>query len=186
MKTLCQCASCEQELEENDFSAFNLKGEPICESCERDAWNYRNTIVSVHGNEKNVYDWCEDFGFRNRESYDAESPNGVDGFEYVSTSSWRGYWNVQISDGYKAIASGWTTGDYSDVPWKKAFHELTTAISEGYAEPPVEVIFSFGQTSNVFSTTTDIILRKADIERFAFWVEHRIGVSVEDLVNSLK
>jgi hypothetical protein len=186
MKTLCQCVSCEQELEENDFFAFDLKGNPVCESCEQSAWQYKNTIVSVHGNDKNIYDWCEEFGFRNRETYDEDSPSGVEGFEYVSSSAWRGYWNVIIAEGYKSIASGWSTGDYSDVPWKKAFHELTTAISDGNAEPPVELIFSFGQTSNVFSTTTDIILKESDIERFAHWVEYRIGVSIDDLKNSLK
>ena len=186
METICKCSQCETELNENDFVAYDQKGEPVCESCENSSWEYANTVVTVHGNEKNVYDWCETFGFRNRESYEEENPNGVEAFKYHRTDGWRGYWDAEIAHGYEAIASGWSTGDYSDVPWKKAWHELTEAISEGEAEPPVEVIFALALTSNVFSMSTDIILRTCDKQRFTEWVSAELGITVEDLQRSLK
>lgn len=186
METLCKCSQCETELNENDFCAYDLNGAPVCESCENSAWDYANTVVTVHGNDRNVYLWCDTFGFRNRDSYEEENPSGVDGFEYKRTDAWRGYWDVEIAHGYQAIATGWSTGDYTDVPWKKAFHQLTDAIAEGEAEPPVEVIFAMGLTSNVFSMSTDIIIRTCDLQRFTEWMSEEIGITVEALQNSLK
>ena len=181
-----KCSHCERELDENDFCTFDKDGNDVCESCESDAWNYANSVITIHGEDKKSYLWCEAFGFREREYFEEESPNGVDGFKYVRTDAWRGYWDVEIAHGYTTLASGWATGSYSDVPWKHAFNDLVDRIQEGELQPPVELIFAFGLTSNVFSTSTDVIVRECDLKTLTMWLTLVAGISIEELEQALK
>lgn len=180
------CASCNKEIGENDFVAINCKGESICESCEQNAWDYSCSVIkSQHGTICN-FQWCEEFGFRDTQYWGERQPNGVDGFKYIRTDGWRGYWDVVIAEGYTTLASGWATGRWDDVSYKHGFNELVENIQDGTLECPYELIFAFGLTSNVFSISSDVIIRKSDIENFSEWLVEEAGLSIEDLQSALR
>jgi hypothetical protein len=180
------CASCSEEIGENDFIAINLKGESICESCEQNAWEYACSVITSHHGEIKKYRWCEEFGFRDAEYWEESDPNGVSGFKYVRTDGWRGYWDVVIAEGYTTLASGWSTGRWDDVSYKHGFNDLVENIQDGTLECPYELIFAFGLTSNVFSISSDVIIRESDIEKFSQWLVEEAGLSIEELQSTLK
>lgn len=180
-----KCASCEAEITENDFVAITIDGKDLCESCEQSSWEYANTVVTVKGYETKKYLWCQDFGFRDAENWDDESPNGVNGFKYIRTDGWRGYWDVEIDDRYTNIANGWSTGRWSDVAYKHSFNDFVEQIQGGEVYCPFELIFSFALTSNVFSVTSDVIILTRDVDAFNEWIADELGLTVEDLQSAL-
>lgn len=184
---LVKCAHCECELNtENDFYTFDKEGREVCESCEQSAWSYANTVIEVENGEKTRYVWCDDFGFRNAEYWEEDEPSAVDGFKYVRTDAWRGYWDVVVNDYYTNIASGWSTGNWDDVKWKHAFNKLVEDIAEGDLECPYKVTFAFGLTSNVFSVSSDILIKKSDEEGFIEWLCEEAGITIDEVREALR
>lgn len=180
------CSQCNCELTEDDFIAYSKSDEVYCESCEQSAWDYSNSVLVVKDGETKKYIHCTEFGFRDAEYWAESSPNGVADFKYVRTDGWRGYHDPVIEDGYTTLASGWSTGRYSDVAYKHKFNDFVDQIAEGEIECPFELIFAFGLTSNVFSVSSDVIIRTKDLDAFTEWLAEYTGYSVEDLEYSLK
>jgi len=183
---ITECASCGAEITENDFVAYTLDGVEYCESCEQNSWEYANTIITIENGQITKYLWSSPFGFRDVKYWDAESPNGVEGFTYHRTDGWRGYWDVDIKNGYVSLASGWSTDRWSDVDYKHIFNDFVDDILEGKTNCPFELIFSFALTSNVFSTSSDIIIKESQLDSFTEWLIQETGYNVEDLKNALK
>jgi hypothetical protein len=182
--TLCSC--CKKEInEDRDPVYFTQSGEVYCEGCESDAWQYANTVIVCKDGENRKYIWCQEFGFRDTEWWEEASPNGVERFNYVRTDGWRGYWDTIVEDGYTTLASGWSTGRWSDVPWKHKFNDFVDSIADGEVECPFELIFSFGLTSNVFSTSSDVIIRESKLEAFTEWLAEEMGTTLEEIRHSL-
>lgn len=186
MNTQTLCASCQQEINENDGIFYTLDDQPFCESCESSAWDYHNSVVVSHEGENSRYLWCSEFGFRDAEYWEESTPDGVTGFKYIKTDGWRGYWEPIIEEGYTTLASGWSTGRWDDVSYKHKFNDLVESIHEGQIECPIKIIFAFGLTSNVFSVASDVIVREKDVEAFQSWLCEETGISVEQLIQSLK
>lgn len=183
--TLCSC--CKKEIDEDrDPVYFTQSGEVYCESCESGAWDYANTVVVCEIGENKKYIWCAEFGFRDTENWEDESPDGVDGFKYIKTDGWRGYWEPEIAPGYVTLASGWSTGRWEDVAYKHKFNDLVDAIHEGEIECPFKIVFAFGLTSNVFSVSSDVVIRKYDLEEFTEWLAVEAGITTEELSLSLR
>lgn len=180
-----KCIDCGSEFDSDREGTITIAGETICESCESSAWDYSSSVVVCEEEEIKTYSWCEHFGFRETKYWEEENPKGVDGFKYVKTDGWRGYWDVEVNENYVQYASGWSTGRWDDVSYKHNFNDLCDAIQSGNILAPVPVIFAFGLTSNVFSLSTDIILRKNDVEQFESWVELELGINPQNLKNSL-
>jgi hypothetical protein len=185
MENLCTCSSCGNEITENDFVAINLAGESLCESCESSAWEYTNKVLVAHEGELTSYEWCSDFGFRDLEYYEQSDPDGVDGFTYHRIDGWRGYWEPEISKGFIDVASGWSTGRYDDVSWKHKFNDLMSDIQQGELSCPCKIVFVFGLTSNVFSASTDVLIKETELEKFTNWLQDEAGLTIEDLKQSL-
>ena len=181
---ICKC--CDQEINENYGIYFTQDGEPYCETCESQAWNYANSVMVVRDGEVKKYLYCTEFGFRDTEWWEDASPNGVTGFKYVRTDAWRGYHDPIIEEGYTTLASGWSTGKWSDVAYKHKFNDFVEEIAEGKIECPFELVFAFGLTSNVFSVSSDVIIMKSDLEPFTEWMAEYTGYSVEDLESALR
>lgn len=181
-----KCACCEAEITENDFICYTLDDQPYCESCEGEAWNYANTVVTTQNGESKKYIWCAEFGFRDAEYWEESDPNGVSGFKYVRTDAWRGYWDVEIAEGYTALASGWSTGRWSDVSYKHRFNDFVDQIGQGEVECPFEIIFAFGLTSNVFSVSSDVIIKTRELDSFTEWLAGEMGMEVDDLESALR
>ena len=179
-----KCKHCKSVIEENDFYAYDKNSDPVCESCEQSAWGYANTVVVYNLSEKQTFKWCDEFGFRD-DYWEERNPKAVSGFKYVRTGGWRGYWDVIIADGYKAVASGWSTGSWSDVPWKHLFNDFCEKISEGEVECPFELTFAFGLTSNVFSVSSDVIIKESEMDSFLEWMSAELGYGAEELNNAL-
>ena len=70
--------------------------------------------------------------------------------------------------------------------WKWNFNDFVEQICEGNLEPPTPVWFVFAQTSNIFSTAADIVLRKKDEKRFLKWLAQETGMTRMQLEDALK
>lgn len=181
---LCSC--CQKGINEDDGVYYTLDNKPYCDTCYYESWNYANTVITAHNGDIVRYMWCQEFGFRDNEFWEETSPDGVDGFKYIRTDGWRGYWDPVVSEGYTALASGWSTGRWDDVAYKHNFNDLVDAILEGTLECPFAVVFAFGITSNVFSTASDVIIKSSDLEAFQEWLCQEAGITTEELIHSLK
>lgn len=186
METITICACCEQEINENYGIYYTQDDKPYCESCEGEAWNYANTVVTVHLGQETRHIWCQEFGFRDTDFWYDTAPEAVTGFTYIRTDGWRGYWDTVVADGYTTLASGWSTGRWDDVSYKHKFNDLVDGIHEGTLECPYMITFAFGMTSNVFSTASDVIIKESDLEGFQNWLCNEAGITVEELKQSLK
>lgn len=186
METTIICACCEQEINENYGIYYTQDDKPYCETCESEAWQYANTVVTVQDGETARHIWCQEFGFRDTDFWEESAPEGVDGFKYIRTDGWRGYWDPIVSEGYTSLASGWSTGRWDDVAYKHKFNDLVDSIQEGQLECPYKIVFAFGLTSNVFSTASDVIIKESDLDGFQTWLCTEAGITVEELKQSLK
>jgi hypothetical protein len=181
-----KCDGCEKCLDnDRDFFAYGKDDKIYCESCESSAWDYSNTVVVVQDGEITKYRWCSEFGYRNTEDWEEADLDSVTGFEYVRTDGWRGYWNAQIGEDYTVVANGWSTGRWEDVAYKHDFNDFVEKIGSGDLECPFELVFAYGLTSNVFSVSSDVVIKESDLETFTEWIAQEAGLSVEDLKNAL-
>jgi hypothetical protein len=186
METITICACCQQEINENYGIYYTQDDKPYCETCESEAWRDANSVITVQDGEMVRYMWCQEFGFRDNECWEEVDPNGVDGFKYIRTDGWRGYWDPVIAEGYTNLASGWSTDRYDDVEYKHNFNDLVDAILEGELQCPYMIVFAFGMTSNVFSTASDVIVKDSELEAIEEWLCQEAGITVEELKQSLK
>lgn len=179
--------TCKHCNEESEYTLFDVNGEPICESCEQNAWNHHQSVFVCEDGESKKFIWCEEMGWRSAEYFEQEEPSGVETWKYVRTDGWRGYYAPILKDGYTDIASGWVTGRYDDVRYKHTFNDLYDRIIEGEIDCPFRVIFAFGLTSNVFSVTGDVIVRESDAEKFGEWLIAEAGLEngIDDLQSAL-
>jgi hypothetical protein len=92
---------------------------------------------------------------------------------------------VEIADGFTCVAEGWTTGDYDDVKWKWDFNEFVNKVHEGELVPPVELFFIFAQTSNIFSTSAQLVVRTHQENTFLNWLAQEAGFTKEQLQQAL-
>lgn len=184
---IIKCASCQAEIDtDRDGSYLTRSGEEICESCEQSAWEYPCQVITTLRGEVDKYLWCSEFGYRDTEYFEEAECEAVPEFKYVRTDGWRGYWDVQLGSGYTNLASGWSTGYWEDVPWKHKFNDLVDEVLGGKLECPYEIIFAFAPTSNVFSTSSDVICRESDVESITQWLCDEAGISIDELKQSLK
>lgn len=186
--TMEKCAHCGEEFNSDNGGTTDKNGEPICESCESNAWNYSNVVTVAKGGEVTEYIWCSEFGFRTREYLEEVNgghPDGVIDWKYKQTDGWRGYHYPELEEGWITIMDGWTTGNWDDVPWKHKFNDFAGKIFSGEVECPFTVVIASGLTSNVFSTTADVIVKESDAEAFTEWVNAEMGYSIEDLKRAL-
>lgn len=85
----------------------------------------------------------------------------------IATSKWhstdgqRGYSRLTPEQGYKIVKSSWLTGNWSDAPYGHSETEVKSEIEKLEKEyGNVYVIFT--TTSNVFSTSYDVIIRNSE------------------------
>jgi hypothetical protein len=75
---------------------------------------------------------------------------------------------------------------YDDVKWKWDFNEFVDKVHGGELVPPVELFFIFAQTSNVFSTSAQLVVRSHQEQTFLNWLAQEAGLTKEQLQNALK
>jgi len=82
---------------------------------------------------------------------------------YVHTDAWRGHYDVVPTKraGYKLLEEdcGWVTGDWDDAPEENKSSNVKAKIEE-LEERFKEVVVVLTPTSNVFSTSYDVLVKE--------------------------
>ena len=187
-----KCSECGYEINQDyDRYEYKASGDIICDECSN---SHFESSVRVYeytgpGEAVGVLDYA--YGLdktreaNNYEEYEG-APECIESAAWESSSAWRGYVSVKFKEGYNSIASGWSTDRYDDVKWKWNFNDFVEQICEGNLEPPTPVWFVFAQTSNIFSSATDIVMRKKDEKRFLKWLAQETGMTRMQLEDALK
>lgn len=177
------CIACEDIVDENTARYGDLTEDLLCEGCYESDLTYPSTLHRFEPGEgkdeheyvlfgdHTAYGCTEDFTAEPFDWFSALLPEDWKGRGYVRTDAWRGYYDTApLLKGLKEVESGWMTGDYGDVPWKRDSHSFLEALSEGTIEPPCTVYVLFEPTSNVFSTATTILAPEDKAAELAEWL----------------
>jgi hypothetical protein len=78
--------------------------------------------------------------------------------KYRALDGWRGYHEIIAEPGFKLLDSSWLTGDWDDAPDGHASADVETQIANLEAKHG-EIWVIFTPTSNVFSTSYDVLIR---------------------------
>jgi len=191
---LQKCNCCEQEIDyDTMYSKETLQGEVLCEECCDEPWEHSPTLISfghpTHDEGEKFY-WCKEYDFANsylEELYgDDEQTLPVNGFEYVRTDAWRGYWSPQIREEFMSF-DGWYTGWVDEtISHKLTLNQLLDDLGEQHLDLYFPIWVIMCPTSNVFSQSTDIMIKKADLSRFEDLLFDNYGITSKELQNSLK
>lgn len=186
-----KCTECGQEINQDyDFYEYNSKDEIICEGCYEHHWESAVMVYEFDPEEESMrrLDYAYTLGKTrdtdNYETYDT-TPTCIKGAKWEGMG-YRGYIAVDFEEGYESVANGWTTDRYDDVRWKWDFNDFMENIIKGELIPPVEVWFVFAQTSNIFSTATDVVVRSHQVDSFMNWLADEAGLTRDELQDALR
>jgi hypothetical protein len=126
--------------------------------------------------------------YRDTENYEEQegAPSCIKGAKWTSTGGYRGYVDVEINDGYTLVADGWSTDRYDDVRWKWDFNDFVDKIHNGELVQPTMLYFIFSPTSNVFSTSSQIVVRSYEEDTFLNWLSDEAGLTRQELQDALR
>jgi hypothetical protein len=132
-----------------------------------------------------------DYAFTLDKTRDTDNYDTFDGTPMcIKGAKWEGnylgYIAVDFEEGYESVANGWTTDRYDDVKWKWDFNDFMENIIKGELIPPVEVWFIFAQTSNIFSTAVDVVVRTHQSDTFLNWLADEAGLTRDELQEALR
>ena len=186
-----KCTECGQEInQDHDFYEYNGNDEIICDECYGQNWESAVMVYEYDPNEESMRRL--DYAFTLDKTRDTDNYDTFDGTPMcIKGAKWegrggRGYIAVDFEDGYESVANGWTTDRYDDVKWKWDFNDFMENIIKGELLPPVEVWFVFAQTSNIFSTSTDVVVRTHQADTFLNWLADEAGLTRDELQEALR
>jgi hypothetical protein len=185
-----KCTECGQEInQDHDFYDYNSKDEIICEGCYEHHWESAVMVYEFDPNEESMRRL--DYAFTLDKTRDTDNYDTFDGTPMcIKGAKWegnyRGYIAVDFEEGYESVANGWTTDRYDDVKWKWDFNDFMENIINGELIPPVEVWFIFAQTSNIFSTAVDVVVRTHQSDTFLNWLADEAGLTRDELQEALR
>lgn len=81
--------------------------------------------------------------------------------KWHSTDAWRGYNELTAEPGWKLLDSDWLTGNWDDAPAGHSENEQEARLAKLEAEHR-ELWVIYTPTSNVFSTSIDVLVRDPD------------------------
>jgi hypothetical protein len=184
------CTECGQEInQDNDWYEYNSKDEIICDGCYEHHWESAVMVYEFDPNEESMRRL--DYAFTLDKTRDTDNYDTFDGTPMcIKGAKWegnyRGYIAVDFEEGYESVANGWTTDRYDDVKWKWNFNDFMDNIIKGELIPPVEVWFIFAQTSNIFSTAVDVVVRTHQSDTFLNWLADEAGLTRDELQEALR
>jgi hypothetical protein len=185
-----KCTECGQEInQDNDWYEYNSKDEIICEGCYEHHWESAVMVYEFDPEEESMRRL--DYAFTLDKTRDTDNYDTFDGTPMcIKGAKWegnyRGYIAVDFEEGYESVANGWTTDRYDDVKWKWNFNDFMENIIKGELIPPVEVWFIFAQTSNIFSTSVDVVVRTHQSDTFLNWLADEAGLTRDELQEALR
>lgn len=156
------CSLCGVEVSEND-STFTRDYEVACYGCEEAEMNYASRCLHANEDGVEMIEFSKNFG---------DYPEPVKEECYKHTSAWRGYTYWIYEDGFELVEDGWITGYADSTTQRKVeLSDLYDMIRNKEAYPPCDMWWLFGVTSNIFSQSSDIVIRFKDKEIFISWLE---------------
>lgn len=186
-----KCTECGQEInQDHDFYEYNSKDEIICDGCYDHHWESAIMVYEFDPNEESMRRL--DYAFTLDKTRDTDNYETFEGTPMcIKGAGWegmgyRGYIAVDFEEGYESVANGWTTDRYDDVKWKWNFNDFMDNIIKGELIPPVEVWFVFAQTSNIFSTAVDVVVRTHQADTFLNWLADEAGLTRDELQEALR
>jgi len=185
-----KCTECGQEInQDHDWHEYNSKDEIICEGCYEHHWESAVMVYEFDPNEESMRRL--DYAFTLDKTRDTDNYETFEGTPIcIKGAKWegnyRGYIAVDFEEGYESVANGWTTDRYDDVKWKWNFNDFMENIIKGELIPPVEVWFIFAQTSNIFSTAVDVVVRTHQSDTFLNWLADEAGLTRDELQEALR
>ena len=196
-KKTSKCDICEEDINmDEDFYRYGQthKGEDVlcCESCEHSEMESSASCVPYGDYNYDVgerYSFSPLFGALNPHLEELwgkeEGEFPVKKMEWKNTDGWRGYYDLEFQDGWLTF-DGWITGWVDDtIPHKGFVLELLEDLQQETETLDFPLWIITTQTSNVFSTATDIIFREEDKEEFESFLQDRYGKDFNDLKKSL-
>lgn len=158
------CSNCEEKIDRED--AFHGLEGPYCQECYENIWSIPSIAQRFGPKGFESFEFTAEFG-----NSEGDMPEPIKSEEWVKTDGWRGYTKWKLNDGWVSIADGWITG-YPDetTERKRELGEYYEAMSSGKLKPPVDIWWIFGSTSNVFSSTSEIVCREEDEEAVKAWL----------------
>ena len=156
-----KCTQCEEK-----FDDFFMDQE--CEACFNNRFEYASRVVKFdpEGSETTLFD--EDY---NLETLSDDLPEPIKSQKWVATDGWRGYTDWEFLDGFVEVAEGWVTSWPDETVSKKAeLAEYFQELMAGDLVAPCDIYWVFGNTSNIFSTASSIVINAGDEELLEEWL----------------
>jgi hypothetical protein len=104
------------------------------------------------------------------------------GMGWNQTDGWRGHTTFTPPEGWETLTYGWVTG-YPDetvghkVTASDVFQDLT---EDSDVVAPVPILWCFGTTSNVFSTSSNVMIPEGTADEVNAWLDGMTGVTAVD------
>jgi hypothetical protein len=104
------------------------------------------------------------------------------GRKYNRIDGWRGYFDTTFA--LSVLASGWVTGDWGDVAYKRTIHRFGEWIKANWESLPAALYVVLESTSNIFSTSCAICCEAEHVDKLTTFLES-VGFSISDLESAL-
>jgi hypothetical protein len=104
------------------------------------------------------------------------------GRKYNRIDGWRGYFDTTFA--LSVLASGWVTGDWGDVAYKRTIHRFGEWIKANWESLPAALYVVLEPTSNIFSTSCAICCEAEHVDKLTTFLES-VGFSISDLESAL-
>ena len=182
-----ECADCNAPLTMDDVQFGELSEKPLCQDDYDSDLEYASTLVEFSNEGKKTVIFSEHRGV---EPEYGDSPSSWftglfatwTGRHYESLDAWRGSYNSEKGfEDISLIASGWTTGWTDETTERKAkFNAFIGGIEEGIFDTPCPLYVLIEPTSNVFSQSVVLFVKKSDEETIKNWLND-LEMTVDEL-----
>jgi hypothetical protein len=170
-KKIYTCSLCGEEYDENEMTSTR-DYELACISCENHEYEYASSYLYADEDGAIIDLFTKHFG---------EYPEPVKEEKWKSTSAWRGYTYWEYNEDFEVIEEGWVTGYPDSTTQRKIkLSDLYDKIRNEEVHPPCQMWWLFGLTSNVFSQSSDLIVRSENKAEFLAWLVN-LGFSIDKL-----
>lgn len=169
-----KCSLCEEVIENEDETFYTKEGNEACIACYERASESASKIVkfSPDGTNEQFY-YSEDFDF-NEDGGGSTTP--IKEQKWVQSDGWRGYTDWEYEDGFIELVDGWVTSMADDTTRRKIdLSKYFDDMFSGEIIPPCDIYWLFGNTSNVFSTASTIVIRDGDQDLINDWLKEVSG-----------
>ncbi len=168
------CPQCNEEFKTKpEDTVYTLKDEEVCQDCQENRFKSASTLYKfAPGEERAKVLFDNDFIYLDEINDNLEElPEPIKSQEWESTDGWRGYTDWKLNDGFMEFAGGWVTDSPdASTAGKAELTEYFNDLHDGEIEPPCDLYWLFGNTSNVFSQMSMIIIKKEDEKLLEEWL----------------